>query len=112
MHESHQVQHVITHAQEMCAARKIAAPKKITILVGELLGFDEMSVRLHWEEFAEGTILEKAELVLQFVPAKLICPKCSAPFPKRGSDLSCPLCRVLGTPTASGKEFQIADITG
>lgn len=98
---------MILEAQKMASDRRSEKVKRITIAVGELLGFDEMSIRLHWEEFAAGTSLEAAQLDIRFVPAQLLCPKCSTLFPKRGSDLSCPACRVMGAPTATGKEFLI-----
>ncbi|NTV29149.1 MAG: hydrogenase maturation nickel metallochaperone HypA [Candidatus Omnitrophica bacterium] len=110
MHESHQVQRLIQEARQMAAERKASKVKKVTIVVGELLGFDEMSVRLHWEEFAIGTPLADAELEIRFVPARLRCPKCSALFPKKGSDLSCPTCKIMGSPTDTGREFLIEDM--
>ncbi len=112
MHESHQVQHLVAHAQKMIAEKKIVTPSAVTVVVGEALGFDEMSMRLHWEEFVDGTSLEGVKLVVLFVPAKLQCPACSGLFPKKGSQMSCPKCQVLGKPTDSGKEFFIESITG
>ncbi|MEI6438500.1 MAG: hydrogenase maturation nickel metallochaperone HypA [Candidatus Omnitrophota bacterium] len=112
MHESHQVQHLVSHAQKMAAEKKIAKPTAVTVVVGEALGFDEMSMCLHWEEFVTGTSMEGVKLVVKFVPAKLQCPSCSELFPKKGSQMSCPKCQVLGKPTDSGKEFFIESIAG
>ncbi|MBF0485050.1 MAG: hydrogenase maturation nickel metallochaperone HypA [Candidatus Omnitrophica bacterium] len=110
MHESHQVQHLIKHAQELLLEKKIVKPSRITILVGEALGFDEMSVRLHWEEFALGTPLESAQLVVNFAPVNLKCPACQFVFSKKKSQMDCPKCHTLGQPTDSGKEFKIVSI--
>ncbi len=112
MHESHQVQGLIAKANDMIQARGIKKAKKVSILVGELLGFDEGSVLLHWEEMTQGTALEGVELKVEFVPAKLQCPKCAEVFPKKGSVLSCPKCQLMGIPTSAGREFSIKDITG
>ena len=111
MHESHQVQHLVSHAQEMLAGLKIAKPSRISVLVGEGLGFDEMSVRLHWEEFTSGTPLEAAQLTVAFTPVLLQCPSCGSVFPKKKSKMDCPRCRVMGKPTDSGREFKIVSIT-
>jgi hydrogenase nickel incorporation protein HypA/HybF len=111
MHESHQVQRLIGDAQQMMSARGIKNPKQVTVLMGELLGFDQVSVGLHWEAMTIGTPLEGTLIVVETVPAQLKCPKCSKLFFKKGSDLSCPACRVMGTPTPSGKEFCVKDIT-
>lgn len=110
MHESHQVQHAVSHAQKMMAERKIARPKKVSVVVGDALGFDEMSMRLHWEEFVDGTPLADAELVVRFVPAYLECPSCRERFPKQGSRLSCPKCQQMGKPTDTGREFFIESL--
>jgi hydrogenase nickel insertion protein HypA len=110
MHESHQVQRLIAETQEALKKRGAARAREVSILVGELLGFDEMSIRLHWEEMTLGTALEGATLAICFVPAKLQCPKCAKVFDKKGSEMSCPVCRVIGTPTPSGREFSVKDI--
>jgi hydrogenase nickel incorporation protein HypA/HybF len=110
MHESHQVQHLITRAKQMLLKQELTQAKKVSIIVGEALGFDEMSLRLHWEEFAQGTPLEGAVLVIRFVPAKLQCLACLKLFPKKGSQLTCPKCNVIGRPTDTGKEFKIESI--
>ena len=112
MHESHQVQHLVSHAQKMIAEKKIGHPSAVTVVVGDALGFDEMSMRLHWEEFISGTALEGVELVVRFAPVVFQCPACSSLFPKKGSQMSCPKCQVPGKPTDSGKEFFIESITG
>ena len=110
MHESHQVQRLITECQDTIKKRGIKKVQKVAILVGELLGFDEDSVRLHWEEMTEGTSLEGTDLAIEFVPAKLQCPQCARIFDKKGSQLSCPQCLVMGTPTSAGKEFCIKEV--
>ncbi|MBF0388070.1 MAG: hydrogenase maturation nickel metallochaperone HypA [Candidatus Omnitrophica bacterium] len=111
MHESHQVQHLVSHAQKMIAEKKIVKPVQVSVAVGEALGFDEMSMRLHWEEFVSGTSLEGVKLAVRFVPVQFQCPACAALFPKKGSQMSCPKCRVMGKPVDSGKEFFIEAIT-
>ncbi len=112
MHESHQVQHLVFHAQEMIATQKIVRPSAVVVVVGEALGFDEMSMRLHWEEFTEGTSLEGVALTVRFVSAQFQCPVCSELFAKKGSQMSCPKCHCPGKPTDSGREFFIESITG
>lgn len=112
MHESHQVQHLVEKARVMIAERQIAKPAIVTVAVGEALGFDEMSMRLHWEEFVDGTPLEGVMLAVRFLPVQFQCPSCAALFPKKGSQMTCPKCRVMGKPTDSGREFFIESITG
>ncbi len=109
MHEVHQVQRIVAEATQLAKDKQALKVKSVTILVGEMLGFDEGCIRLYWEEMTPGTPLEGSELVLQFVPAKLLCPKCEKIFEEEEFDLECPQCRCLGKPTPSGKEFCIKD---
>lgn len=110
MHESHQVQRLIGEVQSALQKKGAVKARKVSIVIGELLGFDEVSVRLHWEEMTCGTNLEGAELAIRLAPAKLQCPKCSQLFAKKGSQMSCPVCQVLGSPTSAGREFCVEDI--
>ena len=112
MHESHQVQHVIHQAREMMKAKGVAKPRQVVILMGELLGLDDESVRLHWEEMTIGTELEDVPIKVETVAARLKCPKCAKVFEKKGSNLSCPECQVMGTPTEFGKEFKVKELVG
>ncbi len=73
--------------------------------MGELLGFDETSVRLYFENFTEGTPAEGAEVSVRWVPGELHCSVCKSHFVKIKSQLNCPTCGNQGKPTDTGKEF-------
>jgi len=109
MHEQHQVQHVVDRALEMAKAQNAGKVRKVTISVGEMLGFDEGCIRLYWEQMTAGTALQESELILKFISAKLLCPKCGKIFEKQKSNLECPQCQVLGKPADSAKEFRISE---
>ena len=90
--------------------RGVSKVKQVNVLVGELLGFDDISIGLHWDEMTSGTELEGTKIVVESAPARLHCPKCGSDFRKKGADLSCPKCRVMGSLTSSGKEFCMKDM--
>ncbi len=112
MHEVHHVQKLVAEAKAQAQAKGLKKVREVVIQVGELLGFDEGSIRIYWEDMTSGTPLDGAKLVVQFIPAKLECPKCGQVFAKKGSDLNCPQCKCLGKPAPGGKEFNIKEIVG
>jgi hydrogenase nickel incorporation protein HypA/HybF len=110
VHEKHQVEKIVQEAIVLAAAKNATGVRKVWLVIGDLLGFDEMSVRMYFELMAESTILEGAELEIVWARGQLNCPACEKNFEKKGSDLNCPDCGKQGTPTEIGKEFYIEDI--
>ena len=107
MHEHHQVERLVQTLLNDTQGRKI---RSVRLVMGEMLGFDETSVRLYFENFTEGTPAEGAELSFRWVKAELHCPACNRNFVKIKSQLDCPNCGRQGTPTQMGKEFFCEDI--
>ena len=112
MHERHQVEHLINHIQEYAKEKKISAVTSLTVVMGDLLGFDEQSVRLYFETLGEGTLLENATVSFRLVSGELFCKKCQQNFAKNKSSLNCLTCGEQGIPTEIGKEFFAEDIQG
>ena len=112
MHERHQVEHLISHIQDYATQNQIKKVTALTVAMGDLLGFDEQSVRLYFETLGEGTVLEDAKIAFRAVKGQLHCKKCNRNFEKNRSSLDCPICGEQGVPTEIGKEFFVEDITG
>jgi len=102
MHEHHQVEKLV---RELLAATEGRTIQSVQLVMGELLGFDEMSVRLYFENFTEGTPAEGAVLTVRWIRGELLCPRCLKNFVKYKSQLDCPACGRQGLPTEIGKEF-------
>ena len=105
MHESHLIQGVIRQICEEAAKKNVKHVRLINLKVGLGLGMDEESVRLHFEALADGTPVEGAIIVVNFIPVKLKCPSCGNLFERPKKSLECPQCHVLGGPTDIGREF-------
>ena len=103
MHEHHQVQGLIDQAIDLAKQQKLSKINKLTVVMGDGLGFDEGSVRLYFETLGEGTILEGAEIELKHIPVKLHCQHCQKDYLKQPKTLDCPDCGKQGVPTAVGK---------
>ena len=107
MHEHHQVEKLVRDLIAGTHGRKV---KSLCLVMGDLLGFDEISVRLYFENFTENTPAEGAELNVRWVGSELHCPDCKKNFVKIKSQLDCPTCGRQGSPTAVGKEFYLEKI--
>ena len=89
------------------SAKKITS---VTLILGELSGLQEESIRVYFETLSKGNILEGAKLIIKPVKSKLKCKDCGVIFEHEKSKFSCPKCGGLGILTDSGKEFYIDNI--
>lgn len=110
MHESHLIQGVIRKICEEAAKKNTKRVRLIDLKVGLGLGMDEESVRLHFEVLAEGTPVEGATILMNFIPVKLRCPTCGNLFERPRKSLECPRCHVLGMDTNIGRELIVESI--
>jgi hydrogenase nickel incorporation protein HypA/HybF len=102
MHEHHQVEKLVEGLLCEARGRKV---RSLVLVMGNMLGFDETSVRLYFEHFTDGTPAEGAELTVRWIRGELHCPQCNKNFVKDRSRLDCPACGRQGVPTPTGKEF-------
>ncbi len=105
MHEHHQVQKLIDEIVAAAWQKNATKVTQVTVAMGDLLGFDQGSVRLYFETLGEGTMLEGADISFHMIPGELRCPACEKNFIKKKSELACPVCGTQGMPTQKGKEF-------
>lgn len=110
MHEYHAVESLVKQIIEKALLAKAAKVERVTIVMGELIGFDESSVKLYFEEIARGTIAENAKLVFKTVKASFKCKGCNNEFAFNKETLSCPYCYSTQSVITTGKEFYIDSI--
>jgi hydrogenase nickel incorporation protein HypA/HybF len=110
MHEFHIVESIAKQALEKAKDNHALKVTRVVLAMGELSGLKEGPVRLYFENFSKGTLLEGAELVIKTVAAKLKCQKCGTLFERRKGEFDCPQCGTLGLPVNSGSEFYIENI--
>ncbi|MBF0532263.1 MAG: hydrogenase maturation nickel metallochaperone HypA [Candidatus Omnitrophica bacterium] len=110
MHEHHAVKNLFDQVLEKAKLTDAARITKVVIVMGELLGFDEGSVRLYFDQMAEGTIAQAAALAFTKPPTLFKCQGCNAQFPRVKGEFACPACKSDRLSAASGKEFYIQSI--
>lgn len=110
MHEAHIVQNIVDQIIEKAKQSKAIKVLSVELVKGELAGLEEGSIRIYFEDFSKGTVLEGAELVVRTSPVLLKCNKCGWQFNRQKDKFDCPKCTGAGILAGSGKEFYIDKI--
>ncbi|MDP2921848.1 MAG: hydrogenase maturation nickel metallochaperone HypA [Candidatus Omnitrophota bacterium] len=110
MHEYHIVEAVVKQILEEARSHKAKRITGVTLMLGELSGFKEESIRVYFDTLSRGNILEGAKLVMKSVKSKLKCKDCGEIFEHEKAEFNCPKCSGLGILTDSGKEFYADNI--
>jgi len=103
MHEYHAVEDIIRQAIKIAEEKNISLVEKVSLRLNEFSGLEESSVRLYFEQISQNTILEKAQLEIQLIPAQLLCKKCDIVFPRQKGQFNCPQCGELAAPAPAQK---------
>jgi hydrogenase nickel incorporation protein HypA/HybF len=98
---------IVLEQAEKTHARKVGA---INLVIGELSGFVEDSVRFYFGFLAKDTIAEGAALNFKSVSPRARCRGCGNTFALKEFDWSCPRCGGGDVEITAGKELSIESI--
>ena len=107
MHELAITQNIVDIALKSASNRRI---KGITIVLGEISGIVEDSVRFCFDIVAADTVAQGAALTFNKVPAHVRCSRCAFEFKLDNGDWACPQCQNLGGQVMQGRECYIESI--
>ena len=110
MHElaiTHSMLDIVLERAKESGARKVEA---INLVIGELSGFVEESVRFYFDFLAKNTIAEGAALNFKPVSPRARCRSCDQPFELGELYWSCPQCGGSDIEITAGKELFIESI--
>ena len=88
MHEFSIVQSLLEVIEEEAKRHKAQRVLKVELLVGVLSGVEPHLLELAFNTFKEGTIAEKAELLLEIERLRLWCEDCKREYEKEELNLS------------------------
>lgn len=98
---------IVLEQAEKAGAKRI---KTINLVIGELSGFVEESVKFYFGFLAKDTIAEEAELIFNPVSARAKCRVCNNIFDIKDVDWTCPVCEVSDVDIIAGKELFVESI--
>ncbi|HET9590177.1 MAG TPA: hydrogenase maturation nickel metallochaperone HypA [Anaerolineales bacterium] len=84
--------------------------KNLHLRLGEISELDQNAIQRSWEELAEGTPAESAQLHFHPIPAEVQCMACFRKYHPENGKIHCPYCGSVGAKILSGEEFQIESI--
>jgi len=84
--------------------------KGITIVVGELSGIVEDSVRFCFDVVAAETSAKGAVLTFHRLPGRIRCNQCTFEFEMDSGDWACPRCGNVGGQVMQGRECYVETI--
>lgn len=95
MHEYSIVQALLSRVEAEARSRNASVVHRLSVRIGELSGVEPELLASAYEFFRERTLCDGAEMVIERVPARWICPACGEVL-TRGAVLTCPVCGAPG----------------
>lgn len=83
---------------------------KINLVIGEMTGVADRSVRFYFDFLSKDTVAEGAELSFKVVPTTARCHDCAKDFELGEFDWSCPHCQGNNIEIIGGKELFVESI--
>ncbi len=110
MHEMSITEDMLKIVLEHAAQNHATQVGKINLVVGELTGYVEDSVRFYFDFLSKETIAKGAVLEFTMVLARAKCRQCSTTFNITESDWTCPGCRSRELDIIEGKDLFVESI--
>jgi len=107
MHELSLTQNILDHALKNAGPRRIV---RVNLSIGQFSDEREESIRFYWEDLAEGTPAQGAQLHFQRVDAELQCLECNTVFHPEQETGECPSCLSPRLKILSGDDVKLDSI--
>lgn len=88
----------------------VRAVTQVCLCIGDLAGVEATTLTACFEMLSEGTVTDKAKLIIKRIPATGTCTACGTAAVGRGRMLRCPSCQAGSVKLATGREFYVESI--
>ena len=112
MHELSMAEGLIDHIILIANENKISRINEIIIHAGELRLIIPEVMQEAFRAVSEGTLAEKAVLIIEEVPAQARCNDCEKVFHPEINDFSCPECQKADVTIQKGNDIILTSISG
>jgi len=110
MHEVAITQSMLDLVLKQAEKARAKEVKKINLVIGEMSGFTEDSVRFYFDLLSKGTLAAGATLSFRVVPTTARCRGCGKDFELKELDWTCPHCHGNNIEIVAGKELSVESI--
>lgn len=107
MHELSLVQGVVEICEQHSGGRRIL---EVTLEIGSLSGVVPEALEFCFEAVVKGTLLERARLIIERIPATGFCNACKGVSPLETYFDPCPCCGAVVLELRSGDEMRVKDL--
>lgn len=83
---------------------------KVKLKVGEMTAVEDMTLTACFEVYAQNTVVEGAELVIERVPLQGKCRQCTKVFQVHNYNFQCPQCESRSVEIVAGRELYIENL--
>ncbi len=110
MHELAITQSMLDLVLEQAEKAEAKSVGKINLVIGEMTGVVDRSVRFYFDFLSKGTAAEGAALAFKVVPTTARCRNCAKDFKLGEFDWTCPYCQSNNMEIVAGKELFVESI--
>jgi hydrogenase nickel incorporation protein HypA/HybF len=110
MHEAGLMNNIIGIVTQFALENGATKVQRILLDIGAISGIVPEYLSFYFEPCSRGTILEGAQLEINFIPAIGKCSRCLEPFGLLENDFICPDCQDSEWELVSGSELDIQGI--
>lgn len=110
MHEVGIMQSVLDLAEREARAAGSAGIREIRLRVGRLTGVVPESLEFAFSVLCKGTLAEKGQLCVEYVPGTFWCGQCSQEFEAEGFLCECPGCGTPSFERRRGTEMELISL--
>lgn len=110
MHEMAMISSIFNVINDKIKEYGINRVKQVKLVVGDMTGVEDNTMRACFELFAETTPVEGARLVIEHIPIKVRCRNCGNEYVASNMHFKCSSCGGSSINIITGKELYIDNI--
>ncbi len=110
MHELAICQSLMDQVENIASERNAQSVTSIVVAMGPLSGVEAQLLKNAYPIASAGTIAEKAELVIEYLPVRVKCTQCGCESDALPNKLICKQCGDWRTTLVSGDEMMLMSV--
>lgn len=110
MHELSIAQALIEQADDVAKQNRARRVTSITVAVGAISGVDHDALKFVFPMAAEGTVAEEANLIVDTVPAQVLCHACNQVSTPELPSFACLKCGSDKIEITGGRELMLKSV--
>jgi hydrogenase nickel incorporation protein HypA/HybF len=110
MHEWGLTRRLLHVVEEEALARQLTRVKRVRLETGVLSETERDALRFNFKTAARGTVAQDAELDIDELPVKALCPVCHTEVLMTVHDQACTQCQAWPLSPIDGETFRITEL--